>query len=79
MPYLCTGCHSDDPNVVPPVGSTSNRVSSIGWFGGASAIPGHAAASTGVIGSPYMQYRSCMNCHQQVHGSNSPNGAYFIR
>jgi DmsE family decaheme c-type cytochrome len=78
MPYLCTGCHSDDPNVVPPVGNVSNRVSSIGWFGGAGAIPGHASL-TGQAGTPYMQYRSCLNCHPQVHGSNSPNGAYFIR
>jgi len=76
MPYLCTGCHSDDPNVVA---APSSRVSSIGWFGGGNSIPGHAPVSSGQIGSPYMQYRSCMNCHQQVHGSNSPNGAYFIR
>ncbi len=23
--------------------------------------------------------RSCMNCHQQIHGSNSPNGKAFLR
>lgn len=23
--------------------------------------------------------RACMNCHQQIHGSNSPNGKAFIR
>jgi hypothetical protein len=23
--------------------------------------------------------RMCLNCHSQVHGSNSPNGAYFFR
>jgi DmsE family decaheme c-type cytochrome len=76
LPYLCTGCHSDDPNVVSTPGA---RVSSIGWFGGGASIPGHAPVGSGVINSPYMQYRSCMNCHQMVHGSNSPNGSYFIR
>jgi len=23
--------------------------------------------------------RACMNCHQQLHGSNSPNGKAFLR
>jgi DmsE family decaheme c-type cytochrome len=76
LPYLCLGCHSDDPNVVAAPGT---RVSSIGWFGGGASIPGHAPVSTGVINSPYLQYRACMNCHQMIHGSNSPNGAYFLR
>ena len=23
--------------------------------------------------------RSCLNCHLNIHGSNSPSGAYFVR
>jgi hypothetical protein len=23
--------------------------------------------------------KSCANCHQQVHGSNHPNGKFFLR
>jgi hypothetical protein len=23
--------------------------------------------------------RSCMNCHQNIHGSNHPSGQFFMR
>jgi DmsE family decaheme c-type cytochrome len=68
LPYLCSTCHS----------ATSNG--SGGFFGGHQALPG--AAPVGSIASApqlLLQTRGCTNCHSQVHGSNSPNGAYFFR
>ena len=26
-----------------------------------------------------MMARGCVNCHSQIHGSNSPNGTFFTR
>lgn len=64
MNFLCSSCHS----------AVSNN--SGGAFGGAHSIPGN-------LGAPFVAYlanqRTCLNCHSQVHGSNSPNGAYFFR
>ena len=32
-----------------------------------------------IFNSALANQRLCVNCHSQVHGSNSPNGAYFFR
>ena len=34
---------------------------------------------TAPINSALANQRLCLNCHSQIHGSNSPNGAYFLR
>jgi DmsE family decaheme c-type cytochrome len=64
MNFLCSSCHS----------AVSNN--SGGAFGGAHSIPGN-------LQSPFVSQlanqRMCLNCHSQVHGSNSPNGAFFFR
>ena len=64
MNFMCATCHS----------AVSNN--SGGAFGGAHSIPGN-------LGSPFVSalanQRQCLNCHSQVHGSNSPNGAFFFR
>ena len=36
-------------------------------------LPGQVAANVRIMA------RGCVNCHSQVHGSNSPNGAFFTR
>jgi DmsE family decaheme c-type cytochrome len=36
-------------------------------------LPGQIAANL------RMMARGCVNCHSQIHGSNSPNGAFFTR
>ncbi len=68
-PFLCDTCHM---NVGGPPGSSSgmlgagqNLTANNFRFNGSNAA--HAGA------------RGCLNCHVQVHGSNSPNGAALIR
>jgi len=38
-----------------------------------STLPGQIAENVRMLG------RGCVNCHSQIHGSNSPNGAWFNR
>jgi DmsE family decaheme c-type cytochrome len=64
--FLCSSCHSAQSN------------NSGGAFGGHASIP------MGQKGGPFFNsalanQRTCVNCHSQVHGSNSPSGAYFFR
>lgn len=66
MPYLCANCHSSADNT------------SGGFFGGRQALPGGAPLAFSMA-DPHLQYRSCLNCHTQVHGSNSPSGAILFR
>lgn len=37
------------------------------------SLPGQIAANFRLMA------RGCVNCHSQIHGSNSPNGTYFTR
>ncbi len=64
---LCSTCHS-----------ASGANHSGGAFGGLSAIPFRGPGSTNT-NSALANQRACTNCHSQVHGSNSPAGAYFFR
>jgi DmsE family decaheme c-type cytochrome len=66
MNFMCSSCHS----------AVSN--SSGGTFGGAHSFPGNLQG-TATFTSSLANNRTCLNCHSQVHGSNSPNGAYFFR
>jgi DmsE family decaheme c-type cytochrome len=66
MNFLCASCHS----------AVSN--SSGGAFGGAHSIP-NGPTGTAFFSSALANQRQCLNCHSQVHGSNSPSGAFFIR
>jgi DmsE family decaheme c-type cytochrome len=64
--FMCASCHS----------SVSNE--SGGAFGGAHALPGNLEG-TAMFNSALANNRMCLNCHSEIHGSNSPNGAYFFR
>jgi DmsE family decaheme c-type cytochrome len=66
MNFLCSSCHS----------AVSNG--SGGAFGGHAAVFGNLPAGI-ALSSALANQRQCLNCHSQVHGSNSPNGAYFLR
>ena len=66
MGFMCSSCHS----------SNSSRSSSGGAFGGAGSVPGHNPIQ---YQAELANQRECLNCHSQVHGSNSPNGAFFFR
>ncbi len=67
MPYLCSGCHS-----------SSGSNSSGAFFGGLHSLPGQNLNNPALL-NVELQYRSCLNCHTQVHGSNSPAGFAFTR
>ena len=66
MNFMCSTCHS----------AVSNN--SGGAFGGAHSLPGNLQGMA-MFSSALANNRTCLNCHSQVHGSNSPNGAYFFR
>ncbi len=62
-PFLCQSCHD-------------------GQHSSENAIGRNAASNqAGFIGNPSNQAagRGCLNCHSQIHGSNSPNGSYLQR
>jgi DmsE family decaheme c-type cytochrome len=66
MNFLCSSCHSAEAN------------QSGGAFGGAHSV------MTGPTGNAFFNsalanQRTCLSCHSQVHGSNSPAGAFFLR
>ena len=66
MGFLCSSCHSAISN------------SSGGAFGGGHTLAGNLQGQA-TYNSALGNNRLCLNCHSQVHGSNSPNGAYFLR
>ena len=66
MNFLCASCHTGESN------------NSGGAFGGHGSIPFRGPGST-KFNSALANQRTCVNCHSQVHGSNSPAGAYFFR
>ena len=66
MNFMCSSCHS-------AVGNFSG-----GAFGGGHSLPGRLAGSA-TFNSALANQRQCLNCHSEIHGSNSPNGTYFFR
>ena len=70
-PMLCQSCHSGDHGK--------------NLYSGANLPNGNVTTANGRIPlasqSPPAQgnYRGCLNCHSQVHGSNHPAGAKFQR
>lgn len=71
LPNLCYGCH----------------LTGSGHFGsgdkysteqGVTIAPTGAPSGYPTVNSRFVG-RSCANCHLNIHGSNSPSGAYFIR
>ncbi len=66
MNFLCSSCHSAESN------------NSGGAFGGHASIPFNGSPSSR-FNSALANQRQCVNCHSQVHGSNSPAGAFFFR
>jgi DmsE family decaheme c-type cytochrome len=67
--FLCSSCHSSSAN------------HSGGSFSGGAGIPyrGNAPGLAFSFNETANTPRGCLNCHSQVHGSNSPAGAYFFR
>jgi DmsE family decaheme c-type cytochrome len=69
-PYLCQQCHGNG-------GHQNNPMSGANLPGpnGAKTFNG-----TSTVITNYRAFlRGCVNCHSEIHGSNSPSGAFFTR
>lgn len=87
-PWLCEQCHQGtgtghygfyDANYMP--GGRAVVLANANNPAAASAtvnpLTGQKIASTAP--NPRLAYRSCVNCHSQIHGSNHPAGSRFVR
>lgn len=80
----CDNCHTPHGSSQPAMltqrqpylclGCHSGSSGSTGTLLGHSSLPGGSNTT-----SNYLQTRACMNCHSQVHGSNSTAGEGFFR
>lgn len=70
-PFLCQECHDGTHASGTPVGPNA-----AGYQGG---LANKNAAGATQYPSKNLVGRACMNCHSQVHGSNSPAGGYYQR
>jgi DmsE family decaheme c-type cytochrome len=64
-PYLCVNCHNTSGHNNLPY-SASNLPT------GTAQVDARAVSSR-------MLARGCVNCHSEIHGSNSPSGSFFTR
>ena len=71
LPNLCWNCHLTGSG---HFGSGDNLSTELG----ARIAPTGAPSGYPTANSRFVE-KSCKNCHVNVHGSNSPSGAYFIR
>ena len=62
-PYLCSSCH------------IAGGHSTTGMRNGTDL----GVAGGGTNAAPQMVGKACLNCHTQIHGSNHPSGARFVR
>jgi DmsE family decaheme c-type cytochrome len=71
MPNLCWNCHFTGSG---HFGSGDN----FSTEKGVTAAPAGAPTGFPTVNSRFIE-KSCKNCHTNLHGSNSPSGAYFVR
>lgn len=71
-PFLCSECHDGTHASGTPVGPNA-----AGYQGGLSRL--NTAGTAPLYPNRNNVGSACMNCHSQVHGSNSPAGGYFQR
>jgi len=71
MPNLCWDCHFTGSG---HFGSGDNYSTEQG----ARVAPTGAPSGYPTVNSRFVE-RACKNCHTNLHGSNSPSGAYFVR
>ena len=71
LPNLCWNCHLTGSG---HFGSGDNLSTELG----ARIAPTGAPSGYPTANSRFVE-KSCKNCHVNLHGSNSPSGAYFIR
>jgi DmsE family decaheme c-type cytochrome len=89
-PFLCQECHGDGAphpgNVYSAASLPGGAVANITATGGVSGTtqvhtinPVTGAPITQNNPPPQLAFRACLNCHQNVHGSNHPAGNRFLR
>jgi DmsE family decaheme c-type cytochrome len=66
QPYLCQRCHFSGHGI------TADNASSLEGLP-VAPVPGAATSSS------RNTERGCKQCHLNIHGSNSPSGAFFVR
>lgn len=71
MPNLCWDCHFTGSG---HFGSGDNLSTELG----VPVAPAGSPSGFPTVNSRFVE-RSCKNCHTNLHGSNSPSGAYFVR
>ena len=71
LPNLCWNCHLTGSG---HFGSGDNLSTELG----ARIAPTGAPTGYPTANSRFVE-KSCKNCHMNLHGSNSPSGAYFVR
>ena len=71
LPNLCWNCHLTGSG---HFGSGDNLATEKG----VRVAPTGAPAGYPTANSRFIE-KSCKNCHMNLHGSNSPSGAYFVR
>ena len=70
-PMLCQQCHT--PHVAGDIGAVGGQAGVFGRPAAGQSVPQITNMSNGKNVVNMWQGRSCMNCHTQVHGSNSPS------
>jgi DmsE family decaheme c-type cytochrome len=70
-PMLCQQCHT--PHIAGSIGAVGGQAGVFGRPATGQSIPQITSMSNGKNVINMWQGRSCMNCHTQVHGSNSPS------
>lgn len=71
LPNLCWNCHFTGSG---HFGSGDN----LSTEQGARVAPAGAPSGYPTVNSRFIG-KACKNCHLNIHGSNSPSGAYFVR
>jgi len=71
LPNLCWNCHLTGSG---HFGSGDNLSTELG----VRAAPAGAPSGYPTANSRFIE-KACKNCHLNIHGSNSPSGAYFVR
>jgi DmsE family decaheme c-type cytochrome len=85
-PWLCEQCHQAtgsghygyyDGSYLPGGAAVSNANSGNTSSNPINPLTGQKLKVTAP--NPRVAYRGCVNCHSQIHGSNSPAGSRFVR
>jgi len=79
LPFVCTNCHADDTHKAGAWNGNQLPGSGVTMPAGTGTAALNKAGAVTQAASPRLLDRGCVNCHSQIHGSNSPAGAFFNR